>query len=42
MDFDDIVATFSADFITLVMAISGEFGEVINYKENTYLLDKQE
>lgn len=42
MDFDDIVATFSADFITLVMAIAGEFAEVINYKENTYLLERRE
>jgi hypothetical protein len=32
IDFDDIVATFSADFINIATEIATEFGEVINYK----------
>lgn len=41
VDMDDIVATFSADFINLATIISSEFMEVINYKESTYAIDKK-
>jgi uncharacterized membrane-anchored protein len=41
VDIDDIVATFSADFINLATIISSEFMEVINYKESTYMIDKK-
>lgn len=38
---EDIVATFSADFINLATIISSEFMDVINYKESTYKVDKE-
>jgi hypothetical protein len=35
------VATFSSDFINLAVAMFTEFGEVVNFKESTYHIDKK-
>jgi hypothetical protein len=42
IDLNDMVATFSADFLTLVTTISSEFAEVANYKEESYLVERRE
>jgi len=38
IDFNDLVVKFSADFINIMTTISKEFADVINYKEESYLI----